>query len=451
MFTQEDYVKFIQETAELTKKDGFSWKERAAELSRLSGVEINADSLNGRTYAYQNFGKISNFAESVKKKKKVDTPTNKKSVEKDEEFSKDFDTGIITARKIMSLPAAVRSSETKLLDHIGYSSESWEFIKFSFKSWEQSSKKEGDKDLYSVSFQVRPKTKANRKDIVDAIKALFKVAVYEVPVVSDKFKTSELIKDKLMEIPPIELHLGKLSHREESGDDYNLSIARNAFYDIIGEIKKKQLIEKCSNCLLVIGSDFFNAESDGMTTNKTPQQNDTRAKKLYHEGVKMYRDAIANLRPYFDHIDVILCAGNHARNMEYFLYEALMGMYETDDKVSFSDNTKDTQAYLFGDCGLFFNHGDEDIKKIQKSIPAEFPKEWGLTKFRELHMGHLHKEVVVDDEGGMITRRIGSPCATDSWHYTKRFIGAIKQHQLFVWDKCDGLQNVYYIHTKLRE
>lgn len=70
-FTQEDYVKFLKETVELTKKDGFSWSERAKELSKLSGVEINAASLNGRTFAFQNFGNVADFAESTKKKKSV--------------------------------------------------------------------------------------------------------------------------------------------------------------------------------------------------------------------------------------------------------------------------------------------------------------------------------------------------------------------------------------------
>jgi hypothetical protein len=453
MFTQDDYVKFLKETVELLKtKEDFSWTERANELSKLAGVEIGAASLNGRVFAYQNFGSVSDFQESVKAKKKAAKKSElPKEAEKDEEFSKDFDTGIITAKKVMSLPSSVRTNEVKLLEHLGYSPDSWEFIKFGFKAWQQSSKHGGDKDLYSVNFQIRPKHSINRRDVVDSVKAMLKTNIFEIPVIEERYKTTQLKKNRLMEIPPIELHLGKLSHREETGEDYNLPIARNVFYDVIGETIERQKIEKCSKCLLVIGSDFFNSESDGMTTGKTPQQNDTRFKKLFKEGLVMYRDAILNLKSVFDSIDVILCAGNHARAMEYFLYESLLNYFENDEKVSFSDNTKDTQAYIFGNCGIFFNHGDEDLKKTQKSIAAEFPVQWGETKFRELHMGHLHKEVVVDDESGIITRRIGSPCATDAWHYSKRFIGAVKQHQLFIWDNVEGLQTVHYIHASLRE
>ncbi|MBO7527152.1 MAG: hypothetical protein J6T74_04545, partial [Clostridia bacterium] len=106
----------------------------------------------------------------------------------------------------------------------------------------------------------------------------------------------------------------------------------------------------------------------------------------------------------------------------------------------------DVQCFIWGKCGIFFSHGDSNLKRLIKSIPAEFYEEWGKTTFRELHLGHLHKEVVVDDDSGIITRRVGSPTATDQWHYEERFIGATQKYQTFVWDKEKGLQNIKYIN-----
>ena len=54
----------------------------------------------------------------------------------------------------------------------------------------------------------------------------------------------------------------------------------------------------------------------------------------------------------------------------------------------------------------------------------------------------------MDDSGGMITRRIGSPCAIDAWHYGNRFVGAVKKHQIFIWDKNNGLKELFYITIK---
>ena len=97
---------------------------------------------------------------------------------------------------------------------------------------------------------------------------------------------------------------------------------------------------------------------------------------------------------------------------------------------------------------IVYNHGDNLTSTI-KSIPAEFYEVWGKTIYRELHLGHLHKEVLVDDESGIITRRIGSPCATDGWHYQNRFVGATKKHQIFIWHKEYGLEDIYYINNRI--
>lgn len=130
----------------------------------------------------------------------------------------------------------------------------------------------------------------------------------------------------------------------------------------------------------------------------------------------------------------------------FYLYLTLQQYFRNDNKIKFSNNYKDYQCYQFGKCAIFFGHGDGNLKRITQSIPAEFYKEWGSSIFRELHLGHLHKEVVVDDESGMITRRIGSPTGTDQWHYEERYIGNTQKHQIFIWDKENGLKSIEYIN-----
>ena len=255
--------------------------------------------------------------------------------------------------------------------------------------------------------------------------------------------------DRLMEIAPIELHIGKMANKIETGENYDLKIAKKRFFDIFEEIYHKQEIEKCGRCVVIIGSDFFNSESDNCTSkDKIPQQNDTRYIKLFHEGIKMYVQALLTLRGLFNKVDVMLCAGNHARAMETFLYMALEQRFVNDEVVHFIENYRLTQVYQFGKCAIFYNHGDANLKQTIASIPAEFDEVWGTHPYRELHLGHLHKEVTVDENGGMITRRIGSPCGTDAWHYSNRFVGAIKKHQIFIWDKNSGLRDLHYITVK---
>ena len=263
-------------------------------------------------------------------------------------------------------------------------------------------------------------------------------------VSTDAYKGSFLV-----EIPAIELHLGKRAHVTDVPENYDIKDAEHCFDKIIHSvINYCKAVKTTGNCLLVIGNDFFNAEFNNQTTNGTPQQNDGRYKKLFIKGMELYTNAIERMIPVFDNIDVRLCQGNHAQSAEFYLYHSLSQYFRNAPNVHFSTNYRTTQAYVFGDVAIFFTHGDENEKRTIASIPAEFPEEWGKTKFRELHLGHLHKEgATITEMGGMITRRIPSPCAADDWHYNKRFIGNQRCHQFFVWHKTQGLVATNYVNV----
>lgn len=204
--------------------------------------------------------------------------------------------------------------------------------------------------------------------------------------------------------------------------------------------------------MLVVGGDFFNSESNSQTTSGTPQQNDTRYKKMFNIGLKLYLEGINALREHFNKVDVKICAGNHSRAMEFFLYIALSCCFREDNVVNFSDNYRDTQSYVFGNVGLFFNHGDPNQKRLISSIPAEFYEEYGKTKHRYLFLGHLHKLEVINSENGLTVHRVPAICENDNWHYQNRFgIGNIPQHEIIVFDKNKGMLSNNFIYFEDKE
>lgn len=66
---------------------------------------------------------------------------------------------------------------------------------------------------------------------------------------------------------------------------------------------------------------------------------------------------------------------------------------------------------------------------------------WGETIFRELHLGHLHSESLIEYPGFKI-RRIGSLVSSDRWHYESGYIGALRSLRVFIWDKNKGLEYI---------
>lgn len=449
VITQEEYESFLGYCDKAVRNRRKTLTELVAEFNTRFREELTAKALGGRLARYRKRASKRSASKYKQNSKNVSPLTCDTK-----EYMTTFSDKSIEAQKIIEYSEIVFGDEDKLLEYLGYNPRHWMFTFIQRSVWSQSTKKadpttgKHTRDLYAVKFRVKPRTDFDPVDYAEGIREACRELIEPMEVTYTPDDKPGLKNDKLMEIAPVELHLGKLAHNGETGQDYDIHIATAKFYAIFDTIIEKQRIEKCGRCLLVIGSDFFNSESDNMTTSKTPQQNDTRYKKMMIEGFKMYVSALKRLRETFNSVDVILCSGNHARAMEFFLFHSLAQYFRNDDIINFSDDYKDTQAYVFGKCAIFYNHGDANLKRTISSIPSEFYSIWGKTIFRELHLGHLHKEVTVDDDCGMVTRRIGSPSAVDAWHYTNRFVGATQKHQVFVWNAQKGLECIHYINTE---
>ena len=356
------------------------------------------------------------------------------------EYETHYQDGSVICQKEIFFDKDEEKTPESILKKFGYSPEKWEMIEWRFGKWEVAIKSE-QTNRVCVTVRAKIKPKIHKLDMNEALKIaedVFMEGIKPLDYIPSKpLKTNSNL---MMEIPAIELHLGKMAWNGDVGADYDYKIAKERFMRIIEECIDEQDIRKCDRLFMTIGNDFFNSDTVNATTTKgTPQTNDLRWKKLFMVGLELYTWAIQELEQHFNHVDIALCSGNHDKMSSFYLYMALKAYFRNDPKLYFSDDYKDVQCYQFGKNVIFFTHGDSNLKRTIKSIPAEFYKQWGSSCYRELHLGHLHKEVVVDDESGLITRRIGSPTGTDQWHYEERFIGATQKHQVFIWDKNAGL------------
>jgi len=421
----------IVELGNRVKDRELSWNQMADILYQEFGERLSKDAVRKRY--------------NVRVRKVPESMNNNTKIEDSKEYKTEYSDGTVEAQKIVEYNKEKFGDKRLLLEYLGYSPDEWELLFITTSVWQQHTKEQTTKELYAVKFKVRPLINTLSLDrALEVAKDVFSKGItpYEFETVEEK----ELNKDKLMEIPAIELHLGKYAEYEEVGGDYSTEIGKKRFYKIINEILRTQEIEKCDKCVLMIGNDFFNSDTINNTTAKgTPQTNDIRWQKLFMTGLSLYKEMLFTLREEFNKIDVRLCQGNHDTMSSFYLYIALSSFFAKDEKIEFCENYRQYQCYQFGDNAIFFGHGDCNLKRLVNSIPGEFYKEWGSSKYRELHLGHLHSEIVVDETSGMITRRIGSPTGTDAWHYGERFVGATQKHQLFIWHKKEGLKSVKYI------
>lgn len=419
----------ILDLGNMVKNKELTWREAANELNKKHNTNITPEGIRKRYYNMN-----SNEVEDKKINEEYETYNNDGSIE--------------LCKKIWFDKNENKTPDT-ILEKFGYSKECWEVVSWTFGKWEVAIKEEEQNRICTtIRAKIKPRTEYNMpsEKYMEVAKDLFSKEIKPLKVTPKK-ENKELNKNKLLELTGIELHLGKMSWSGETGQDYDKNIAQQRFYTIYNEIVEQQEVEKCDTCLICIGNDFFNSDTVNATTTKgTPQTNDLRWQKLFNIGLDLYTKMILGLNDKFNNIEVRLQSGNHDKMASFYLYIALSCYFKDYSNIHFNNDYKDVQCYIWGKCGIFFSHGDANLKRLIKSIPAEFYEEWGKTIFRELHLGHLHKEVVVDDDSGMITRRVGSPTATDQWHYEERFIGATQKYQTFVWDKEKGLQNIKYIN-----
>lgn len=421
----------IKELGRKVKLGQSTWQEAANEFNQRMGATLTKEAIRKR---------YSNLNDDFTVETINEPQVNGK------EFETLYGDGTVEAQKIVNLTPQEKANSDIVLKKIGYNPEEWELVMMSFSNWQQHTREQNTKELYAVKFRIKPRLKEiTTTDYLKVAKEVFSKEMKPLEIAKKEIDKA-LNNNKMMEIPAIELHLGKLSWRGDTGQDYDQHIARERFNKIIEEVVIEQENQKCGTCFISIGNDFFNSDTINDTTTKgTQQHSDVRWKKMFLVGLKLYTQALMTLREKFNKVDVQLVQGNHDAMASFYLYIALQQAFKEDNVINFSDDLKLTQCYQFGKCAIFTNHGDKNLKRLIKSIPAEFYQEWGQSLYRELHLGHLHKEVVVDDESGLITRRIGSPSGTDDWHYSERFIGATQKQQLFIWHKEHGLLNCRYI------
>lgn len=285
------------------------------------------------------------------------------------------------------------------------------------------------------------------------------VKEYKPPVFPAPAPNVDLIADQdennLLEICIFDLHLGKLAWGAESGENYDVEIASKRFINAIYKLLNRVRGYSYNKILLPIGNDFFNVDNlNSTTTAGTPQHEDVRWQKSFKTGCKLVVDGIELLKQQGVPVDVVIVAGNHDIERSYYLGAHLEAWYRNDPMVNIDNREKLRKYYRFGKTLLGFTHGKYEKESGLPMLMAtekDSIKDWADTEFREWHLGHIHrkiqknygvkfsKDVQLNEDYGITVRYLSSLSGTESWHYKKGFVGAIKAADAFIWNDEAGL------------
>jgi len=244
----------------------------------------------------------------------------------------------------------------------------------------------------------------------------------------------------MYEIDMPDIHFGRLTWEEESGENYDIRIAENMVTKVLEELLTYTELFPIKKILLPLGNDFYNVNSKSNTTvGGTPQQEDTRAAKTFRRGLQLAIKMIetcSQIAP----VDVLIIKGNHDEERVFYLGEALHAWFHTNPQVFVDNRAVSRKYYLYGKNLLGFTHGGEfKIDKLPSIMPTEVPDLWAKSQYREWHLGHIHHKFEVNEENGVVVRFLRSLVPIDAWTFDKGFVGAQKAAESFVWDPNKGL------------
>ena len=226
---------------------------------------------------------------------------------------------------------------------------------------------------------------------------------------------AKVIADLLNQYTITDYHLGMLSWGEETGADWDLTIAEQTLVDwFAAAIAQAPAAETA--VFAQIG-DFMHWDGlDAVTpAHKHLLDADTRFQKLVRVAIRAIRRVIGMLLDKHQAVIVIMAEGNHDPASSIWLREWLAAIYENEPRVTVDVSPDPYYCVEHGETALFYHHGHKrkpgDIDTV---FAAKFREVFGRTKYAYAHMGHLH-HIDIKETNLMIVEQHRTLAAPDAY------------------------------------
>jgi len=272
--------------------------------------------------------------------------------------------------------------------------------------------------------------------------------------------------EKLLVIPDVELHLGKLASKFDSTDSYDYKRALYRYIKIILEAEKVQEKYKAKEICMTIGNDFFNTDTEQNTTTAgTEQHNDTRFQQMIANGIVAHVWAIERMKNNCEKLILKFNPGNHDYLTDYTLFMQLYYLYRNDPKVEIECRVKDsrwTTGLVWYNNLIIFAHGktpegkalnDDSLSLLRDTM---FKEEAKSVEYTTVLAGHLHNATENNfskrktASNGVTVIRSGSPSGDGAWD-SGNLYSSDKSHQVYIFDANRGLYSTVNIKLTKEE
>lgn len=188
-----------------------------------------------------------------------------------------------------------------------------------------------------------------------------------------------------------DFHLGMLAWGEETGEDWDLSIAE----ELLVAWFSAAIAQAPPAAVAVFAQlgDFLHWDGfDAVTpAHRHLLDADTRFPKLVRVAIRAIRRIIGLLLEKYPQVVIIMAEGNHDPAASVWLREWLAAVYENEPRVTVDRNPDPYYCIEHGQTSLFFHHGHKrKPSNIAEVFAGKFRDVFGRTTHSYAHMGHMH-------------------------------------------------------------
>ena len=246
-------------------------------------------------------------------------------------------------------------------------------------------------------------------------------------------------EDLLTLLTITDFHLGMYAYEAETGDDWDVHIARDVFLNSISDMIKAS--PRSGTGLLCQLGDFLHW--DGILS-VTPQSGhildaDTRYGKLVELSMSVMAEAVMMMLRRFDKVVVVSAEGNHDISGSIWLRKHIKHLFADEERLEVVDNDFPYYAHLHGKTMLGFHHGHKvKLAALHKLFASEprFREMWGQANYTYIHTGHYHHERVVED-GGAISEQHPTLSGRDAYAARGGWVSR-RGAKVITYHKTDG-------------
>ncbi len=285
--------------------------------------------------------------------------------------------------------------------------------------------------LFSVFAKPQQKTIQDLRD--ELIKDMSKYSPKYPKIIRVKQKDNHCLV-----IDPADIHIGKLSSKYETGEDYNNNIAINRVLEGIDGILKTSCHFNLDKIVLIVGNDIIHTDNPKrQTTSGTPQDTDGQWYDNFLLAKKLYIEVIEKLVQIAD-VHVIHNVSNHDYMTGWFLAETVKTWFRNSKNITFNTDMKHRKAFVYHKNLIGTTHGDgAKNNDLPLLLAQEFKNEWAITDHRYIYTHHVHHKVA-KDYIGVTVEATRSPSGTDGWHHRNGYTGVPKAIEAYLHHPTNG-------------